>query len=142
MRSYRIPISLMLGTALALGACAGNGAGSSPTPGPTEEPPQGAMARGRVYLDEIELLVMESYPIQLAVHLEGDLPTPCHTLQWGASGADEEGNIRVEVYSEAPTELECIQVLEPFEETVQLGTVESGTFTVFVNGEEIGTVDA
>jgi len=56
------------------------------------------------------------------------------------SEPEDQNNIYVEVYSlDNPNrEVDCIQRLEPFEENVDLGTFEEGTFTVWVNDERIG----
>ena len=113
-----------------------------PTQGAQEEPTEGVeMVRGNVFIDKKNLQVMESDPVQLSLSLEGNLPTPCHQLEYEVTGADESGDIRVEVWSVAPADQECIQVLEAFEENISLGTATEGSFTVFVNGEEVGQVD-
>jgi len=47
-------------------------------------PPQtgdAAFTRGEVFLNAAHVLVMESYPLQFALVLNGDLPTPCHQLR-------------------------------------------------------------
>jgi hypothetical protein len=89
----------------------------------------------------VELQVKESEPVQLALHLQGNLPTPCHQLKYRISGADNEGNIRVEAWSEAPADQDCIQVLQALDETIELRIAQEGVFTILLNGEEVGTVD-
>jgi hypothetical protein len=85
---------------------------------------------------------MESYPIQVALRLQGELPTPCHSLQWSVEEANEDREISVDVFSLAPTTGDCIQVLEPFEEAIQLGSYQGGRHTVLVNGEQVGDFDS
>ncbi|MFP3854110.1 MAG: hypothetical protein ACLFWD_07430 [Anaerolineales bacterium] len=128
---------------LSLAACAGVAGVDTPAPPePQPEPTEGgAMGRGNIFVDVTEVRVMESFPVQLSLHLEGNLPTPCHQLVYEVSGADEQGVITVEAWSEAPADQECIQVLEPFEENIPLGTAEEGSFTIMLNGEEVGSVD-
>jgi hypothetical protein len=36
----------------------------------------------------------------------------------------------------------CIQVLEPFQEQIDLGTFPSGHYSVWLNGEWVGEFDA
>lgn len=132
-------VATVVVTGLAAGCAGGDGdLGTNPTATPN---PGDNEVRGPAYLEESELLIMESDPIQLAVRLKGNMPTPCHQLRWRVSGP-EDGELAVEVYSTIPLGLDCIQVLEPFEETIQLGSVEGGSYTVTINGDELGTVDA
>lgn len=100
------------------------------------------MISGPVYLDVTELRLTEEAPFELSLHLEGNLPTPCHSLKSQISGPDQAGNIEVELWSEAPLGQDCIQVLAPIEQDIALATVEQGSYTVFVNGEAVGQVDA
>jgi hypothetical protein len=92
-------------------------------------------------VDTTEILIRESAPVQLVLHIKGNLPTPCHQLNYQISKADEAGNIEVELWSEALLGQDCIQVLEPFEQDIVLGSAEQGSFTIFVNGEEVGSID-
>lgn len=97
--------------------------------------------RGGVFLDSLEVIQRESYPVQLALVLQGNLPTPCHEFRADVAEPDEQGRIVVDVYSRFDPEEVCIQVLQPFQETVELGSHAGGTFTVWVNGEMVGEVD-
>lgn len=96
--------------------------------------------RGGVFLDSMDVVQRESYPVQLALVLQGNLPTPCHELRAEVAEPDEQGRIVVDVYSLFDPEEVCIQVLQPFKETVELGSYTQGTFTVWVNGEQVGEV--
>lgn len=144
---------------LILGACAGSAGtpGTPPsetpapdtpvgsgevTPEPTEPPAEGP--RGQAYVEGTELRIMESYPIQVDLHVEGNLPTPCHRFDSQVEVDREAGRIDVQIFSREPTDedLNCIQRLEPFEENVRLGSFEGGSFDVYVNGEMVGSFDA
>lgn len=105
-------------------------------PGPaTDEPEQ---LRGPVFIDQAELLIRESFPVQVDLHLRGSLPTPCATLRWSVGEPDEQGRIEVEAYSSQDAALACIQVLQEFEESIPLGAFSTGSYTVWLNGEEVG----
>jgi hypothetical protein len=69
------------------------------------------------------------------------LPTPCHALKWEVVDPDPDGRIEVVLYSLADPELACIQVLEPFETSIPLGAFESGSYTVYLNGEGVGEIE-
>ncbi len=121
--------------------------GSTPDQKPSESPnsPQPGddkLERGNVFINESSLLIRESYPPQIVLVLSGDLPTPCHKLRVEISEPDAENKIMADVYTVVDPGVMCIQVLKPFEETVELGTYPSGHFTVWVNGEMIGEFDS
>ncbi len=89
-------------------------------------------------IEEMELMVMESWPVQISLHLKGNLPTPCHQLRAKISEVDEEGKVHIEVYSLADPEQMCAQVLEPFEENIPLGSYKEEGVSFYVNGEKVG----
>ncbi|MGA1795734.1 MAG: hypothetical protein ACMUIL_07730 [bacterium] len=95
------------------------------------------MARGAVYLRDTEIYILESYPMQVRLGLKGDLPTPCHELRARVSEPDGRNRIMVEVYSLVDPGLACIQVLDPFDVKVSLGSFTEGAYTVWVNGEKV-----
>ena len=101
----------------------------------TDEPEQ---IRGPVFIDQAELLIRESFPIQVDLLLRGSLPTPCATLRWSVAEPDEQGRIEVEAYSSQDAALACIQVLQEFEENIPLGAYSTGSYSVWLNGELIG----
>jgi inhibitor of cysteine peptidase len=102
----------------------------------------GSLTRGNVLIDNSDLLIMESYPIQVALTLQGSLPTPCNQLRVIAKPPDEQNRIQVDVYSVIDPEQLCVQVLEPFEVNIGLGSFPIGHYSVWVNGEQIGEFDA
>ena len=97
--------------------------------------------RGNVFLESTEILMLESYPVQVQLLLVGNLPTPCHKLRAVVSPPDDQNRIDVEVYSVVDAEMICTQVLEPFEASIPLGAYTEGSYSVWLNGEEIGSFD-
>jgi hypothetical protein len=93
-------------------------------------------------LDSSQIIIMESYPVQVNVILRGSLPTPCHLLRVIPSEPDKDQNISLEVYSLADPSLACITVIKPFVATISLGSFTGGTYTILVNGELLGEFDA
>jgi hypothetical protein len=108
----------------------------SPKPGDEK------LARGSALLNQTSLLIRESYPPQISLSVSGDLPTPCHELRAEINPPDPESKITVEIYSVVDENMVCIQVLEPFEEYIDLGTFPSGHYSVWVNGELAGEFDS
>jgi len=101
-------------------------------------PDEASMSRGEVSITSQELLIMESYPLQVVLLIEGTLPTPCHRLRVEVSEPDIQNFIAVEAYSLVDPDQNCIQVLEPFDENIPLGSYPDGSYTVTLNGEEVG----
>jgi hypothetical protein len=91
---------------------------------------------GEVFVEATELIVLESFPVQARLVVRGSLPTPCHEAMWEV---DEVGQaIVVRLWSEPDPEDDCIQVIEPFEISIPLGSFESANSPVLLNGDEIG----
>lgn len=93
------------------------------------------MITGPAFVEDVEFVFLESYPVQVRATITGNVPTPCHTAE--ASVADPvDGRIVVEVTSAAPADQMCAQVLEPFELTVDVGDFETGDYAVVIDGVE------
>ncbi|HLE52366.1 MAG TPA: hypothetical protein VI755_09895 [Anaerolineales bacterium] len=149
---------------LLLAACAGQsipGTGAYPEPGspgdiivaspyPGFEQPYPApwepavgdenLVRGEVFIEEQEVIVLESFPPQFMLKLSGALPTPCHQLRVKVNDPNPQNQVQVEVYSLAKPDEICIQVLKPFEESIPLGSYTSGKYEVLVNGKQAGVI--
>ena len=111
---------------------------SEPQPGDyIPRPSDSALTRGTVFLEGTDLLTMESFPLQFSLSLRGSLPTPCHQLRVAVSAPDPENKILVDVYSVTSPDLICIQVLEEFSVNIPLGSFPTGTYTLWINGEQI-----
>lgn len=105
------------------------------------QPGDAKLERGNVYIEGSELLQLESYPVQVRLHIWGTLPTPCNELRAVVDEADSKGVIRVTVYSVSDPNAMCTQVVVPFDVTIPLGDFTQGKFSVALNGEEIGVLD-
>jgi len=89
---------------------------------------------GLASVDEIDILILESFPIQINVIARGNLPDPCTEIY--EINQEREGNtffVSIKTYRPPGP---CIQVLAPFEETIPLEVygLPAGTYTVDVNG--------
>jgi len=105
-------------------------------PGPADH----QFSQGPVFLDSVELLTLESFPLQFTLALKGNLPTPCHSLRIDASPPDTENKIVVNVYSVSGDEM-CAQVLEPFDVNFSLGSYPEGHYSLWVNDKLIAEFD-
>ena len=75
---------------------------------------------------------------QLVLNLTGNLPTPCHKLQVDVSKPDAQNRISVDVNTTVDPHVMCPQVIKPFETAYPLGALPSGSYTVLVNGKQVG----
>lgn len=110
------------------------------TPYPPAE--EGYTERGGIFVDTVDLLIMESFPIQVALQISGNLPTPCNRIQWVVSATDGQNKIAIELYSLVKPGEACIEVLEPFDISIPLGSFTTGHYEVLLNGEPVGEFDA
>jgi len=116
----------------------------SPSNGDPYAPKPGdvSLLRGAVFIDSVQLLIMESYPPQIALILKGSLPTPCNELRVLVNQPDAENRIHVEAYSVSDAGKVCIEVLAAFEVNVHLGSYPPGHYTVLVNGKQVDDFDS
>jgi hypothetical protein len=99
------------------------------------------LTRGNVFVDTSQVLTLESFPPQFLLQLAGSLPTPCHQLRANVQPPDEKDQIQVELYSVVDPEEICIQVLEPFDANIPLGSYEQGSYAVLLNGKQVGQIN-
>lgn len=105
---------------------------SPPTTGPLVVPEDA----GPFFVDSTDILLMESFPVQVALRVVGNLPSPCHQPVWEVE--DDGEAIHVTLASVADADRVCTQVLVPAELSIPLGSFESGARNVILNGEEVG----
>jgi len=89
---------------------------------------------GLASVDEIDILILESFPVQINVIARGNLPDPCTEISEVLQ--EREGDsffITIKTYRYPGF---CRQVLAPFEEIIPLDVygLPAGTYTVDVNG--------
>jgi len=100
-----------------------------------------ALSRGEAFVDQYQVLTLESFPPQYRISVKGSLPTPCHQLRIAVGKPDAAGNIEVEVYSVVDPTITCAQVLQDFEHSVSLGDLPPGKeYVILVNDQRAGTI--
>lgn len=115
-----------------------NGSQPSYAPRPGDE----RLTRGNAFDLTAELLAAESFPVQYFLLLKGSLPTPCHELRVVVHEPDAGNKINVDVYSVTDPDKMCVEVIQPFERNIPLGSFPAGHYTVRVNGETMAGFDA
>jgi len=83
---------------------------------------------------EIEILILESFPVQVHVVARGNLPNPCTGIDQIIQSRDE-NNFQITIKTKYNQEI-CIPLINPFEETIALDVygLPAGTYNVNVNG--------
>jgi inhibitor of cysteine peptidase len=94
---------------------------------------------GSATVEEIDIRILESFPVQVHVTARGYLPDGCTVINENATNVQREGNT-FNVYLETmrPKEAICTEALVPFEQNIPLDVygLERGTYIVNVNGVE------
>lgn len=110
-----------------------NGIQSIPPTMPFE--PIGPLMRVPLGIDSAEVMLMESFPVQVSVVVRGYVD--------GCEGEllveqTQEGNtITLEVYRELPANIACTMIAIQVEKTINLGALPSGDYLIIVNGIEL-----
>lgn len=107
--------------------------GGTETPLPFPQPGDGSLAEGKAYVTEA-WLEWEQSQGKTILHLQGNLPTPCHALRVRIEDREQQPFL-VKVYSVYPPEQMCAQVLQPFEVALPLDLPEGSE--VLVNGRPV-----
>ena len=89
------------------------------------------------HVDEVEVLTLLSYPVQVSTEISGNFPTPCYELAEPVV-TREDMNFNI-VLAQKPlqTFAACVQKIEPFTVRVSLNVkgLSAGHYTVTVNGK-------
>ena len=106
---------------------------------PVDVPPDDDYAYGQeAIVESIELLLLESFPLQARAVVSGYLPDGCTEL-YEIDVAREDQEFTVTLVTRRPTgDVVCTMALEPFEETVDLEIegLEAGTYTVIAQDQQ------
>ncbi len=93
---------------------------------------------GRAMVDSVDVVLKESFPVQVDVLVKGNLPDGCTELgDIKQQLVAKTFNVTLETRKLKDTEVMCTQALVPFEETIALENVvgiSAGEYTVDVNG--------
>ena len=111
---------------------------ATPVPAPTEDASEPSAPGGAAFVESLDVMLLESFPLQVRVAVAGQLSDPCTEL--AEPRVRRDGN---SFHVELPTvrrEGMCAQVLVPFETTVPLDVhgLPKGTYQV-VAGDRTAT---
>lgn len=104
---------------------------ATPTTGPTATP---SVIAGAAQIDSIQVLLLESFPVQARAVIQGNLPDGC--TQLNQVSQQRQGNVfHITLTTARPTDRMCTLALVPFEQIVPLDVLglPAGTYTVIAN---------
>ncbi|HET9201172.1 MAG TPA: hypothetical protein VFO84_09410 [Dehalococcoidia bacterium] len=84
-------------------------------------------------VDSVEVLQLESFPVQISVEATGTLPDGCTEVS-NVDVAQDGSQFTVAIETERPTDVACTLQIREHTESVSLGSPEPGDYTVTVNG--------
>lgn len=90
---------------------------------------------GMANVESIDILTLESFPVQINVIAEGYLPDGCTEID--KINTEKEGNnFNITITTKRPKDAICTQAIESFRETIPLEVqrLSAGNYTVNVNG--------
>jgi inhibitor of cysteine peptidase len=135
---------LMIVMTAVLTACGGEETAVTNTPAPTDEPatptpalstPTGETIRGQATVDSVQILTLESFPVQINVRVRGELADRCTIIEEVITQRND-STFQSVVTTVRPGDAVCTTEPLPFEEVISLDVVGlmAGTYEVTVNG--------
>jgi hypothetical protein len=102
-------------------------------------PPLGWM-EGPYFVDGADLVIMESFPIQVRLDVTGTVPTPCNDPFWRIT--DDGSTLSVELFTATAPDIACSQVIDERNVQIPLGSWAGESRTVELNGEVVGEFES
>jgi inhibitor of cysteine peptidase len=142
---FILALALMTGLVACATPAAEPGATSIPTTEPLETPAPSATqvddlghsepVPGTAQVDSVDLVIMESFPVQVSAVVRGNLPDGCTNID-DVEVDIVDSRFEVLITTVRPSDAVCTQALVPFEETIPLDVegLLAGEYTVNVNG--------
>lgn len=90
---------------------------------------------GNSTVEKIEIQMLESFPVQVNVIVQGYLPDNCTEIDRIMKSRDE-NTFFINIKTKRPADVFCTQGIKPFEETISLDVdgLKAGVYEVNVNG--------
>lgn len=104
-------------------------------PSVPQEPDTAPQDQGGAVVESVEVLILESLPVQIHILVKGQLPDACAQIE-GHQVTQEGNTIDITLNTTWPANQRCMAALTPFEQTIPLAVNEltPGEYTVEVGG--------
>lgn len=92
--------------------------------------------RSLVHVDSFIINLLESFPIQANLVVQGTFSNPCYAITLIEQDLVQQHTLHVSLEAENVSEEACVQVITPFEQIISLDILglKAGEYTVIVNG--------
>lgn len=103
-------------------------------------PPDLSGGTTSLYIENTEILTLESFPVQVNLVVSGNFPDGCTSI--GTVTQERTGEtFNITITTNRPPDQMCTAVLVPFQETIKLDVagLKAGTYTVNLNGKLVDT---
>ena len=123
-------LRLILG--LGVIALAGCGSGSPGTPGSSSPGPATPVTKAPLQIETVDVKVGSGTPAQVSARVMGHIPDAC-TRALPPKVTRDGKSITVEILGQRPQGVFCAQIVQPYEQTVSLGNLPAGQYSLRVN---------
>jgi len=103
----------------------------------TPTPPPSEPIYGSVMLSSIKFTIPEG-TVEPEIRFLGTVPTLCNKLIFKVDPIDSKKQIIIHVFTTSNMKESCLKKAEPFDQTIRLSKVPTGTYTVWFNGNKLG----
>jgi inhibitor of cysteine peptidase len=114
-----------------LAACGGTGQSSEPPS------PDGDVEEGLAPIESVEVVFLESFPLQVQLQVEGYMPDGCTEVD-STEVEKQDHRFEVTIRTLRPAGMLCTEAIEPIKMNIPLDVygLPAGTYQVEVNGVE------
>ncbi|MBN2109533.1 MAG: hypothetical protein JW705_00385 [Methanosarcinaceae archaeon] len=119
--------------------CTGNTTDNGTGPEETNESISTEYIYGNAVVEDVEILTLESFPVQVRAVATGYLPDGCTEIDATNTSIEKKGNsFNVYLRTIRPKDAICTEAIEPFEQTIEIDVygLKKGVYTVNINGVE------
>ncbi len=109
-------------------SCGNEGPGGTGTPAGN-----GSMTTAPLQIHGVDVLIAESYPPRVSVKVNGIIPDSCTKAREPVVSRDG-STFTITIIGERPTGVACAQIISPYDQSIEIGTLDPGSYTVVVNG--------
>jgi hypothetical protein len=91
-----------------------------------------------IFVDDLKVNIMESFPLQVSVTVIGNLSDGCTRIVDSKAEMTDKTTFELQIITERPEDVMCTMALVPFEKTISLDVqgLPAGTYTVIGFGLE------
>ena len=108
--------------------------GVSGPPTRPAEPPQSVTYTVPSIIEDAQVNIMESDPVQVSLTVQGQHPDGCE-FPVIVEQMRSENTVTVNIYREIPADIMCTMIVRPYEDTIRLdGNFAPGSYVITVNG--------